>query len=192
MFAFWKHKLVCLLRKHDVNDNVIFICSWCCSLPSVTGDNSRLARAVLYLPGWHETGWLFLIAPIFPVFLVGFVPHSSFNAEILVCRARVAFLLLSFPSKAWDWRIRRMNLENRSEAFRSLWVYFHFCSAFLFVGVFHLLLEGKIPHNQSQPGQRKPLCFLRDVKQELESRQGCHFRLFLCVFVQGGDQLYEV
>lgn len=71
-----------------------FICSCCCSLPSVTGDNRW---------GWPRLDCicqdglrllLFFVSSSSSSFLVVPIPHSSFSTEILVSTPGVAFLLL--------------------------------------------------------------------------------------------------
>lgn len=108
------HTWVSFLRKHDANDNVIyFICSWYCSLSSVTGDNRW---------GWPRLRCicqdgirLFFFFFFFFFLLVVFISHSSFNTEILVSRARVAFLLLILvfqvrhdTEEQGDWTWKKM------------------------------------------------------------------------------------
>lgn len=102
---------VSFLRKYDANDNVIYsICSWYCYLSSVTGDNRwGWPRLCWYLPGWHWTVWVFLFFPGGVHFLQQ-LQYWNFSEQNKGCFPASHF---SFPSKTWDWRTGRMNLEKK-------------------------------------------------------------------------------
>lgn len=100
---------VSFLRKNDANGNVIyFICSWYCSLLSVTGDNRwgwpRLCS--ICQDGTGEFGFFLL----FPggVHFSQQLQYWNFIEKSKGCFPASHF---SFPSKTWDWRTGRMNLE---------------------------------------------------------------------------------
>lgn len=79
---------VSFLRKHQCD--VLHMQLVLFSVLFDRGQQMRLPKAGLSLPGWPEAASLFSSSS----FLLVLIPHSSFSTGILVSSPRVAFLLL--------------------------------------------------------------------------------------------------